>query len=168
MGGSEKTRHKLSRKLLQWHHKGTLHSSSNKVGNIFQESSLETLYSEVFSGNWSFRHPLPSTPEFQNSISKDMLCINHRVCTNSLGTASHTYQRMVGTLLIPSSQTSDKGQSDKQACHRKAHLVLVCQLFSAQTSGFPAGILLLGRGIVNWLFKIISYGNSRNLILTLP
>lgn len=108
---------------------------AKKGWNIFQGSSLETVCPDVLVGTGSLGTLwLAHT---KNSSRKDRFWIKHKFCTNSLGITSHPYQRMVGILLIPSSQTSDKDQSGKQACLRKEFSVLLCKLFSAQsqTSG---------------------------------
>lgn len=64
------------------------------LGKLTRDSVLR-----CFTGGWSRRHPLTSM--CQNSSlweGKQVFSINHTVCMKSLGTVSHSYQGMVGTL----------------------------------------------------------------------
>lgn len=62
-----------------------------------------------FTGGWSHRHFMPSTYENLRLLERtQVFTVNHIVCTNSLGTVSHSYLGMVGTL--PKFKVSDASQ----------------------------------------------------------
>ena len=130
MGRSpEKTRSKLLRVLSQWsQHRTHLISPAMNYDNTFEMLSIRKLITDsvlrVFTGDWLCRHPLLST--YQNSSlpeGKQMFNINHIVCRNSLGTASHCKQGIVRTL--PKSQFPDASLS-KESILGPAVLTLFC------------------------------------------
>ena len=77
----------------------------------------------AFIGGWSCRYPLPST--YQNSRlpeGKQVFNTNHIVCTNSLGTVSHSYHSLEWWELTPnpSFQMPSKDRPWKQAFQKTA------------------------------------------------
>ena len=67
-------------------------SSSNESQQYLSERLIRDSLPEVFIGFWSHRQPLPGMyPNPRLPGGKKVLSISHCVCTDRLGTVSHSY-----------------------------------------------------------------------------
>ena len=99
----EETRQKLPRVLSQWNHAGHTEFTQQWVVTTSVKCCLPgTLIKDsmprVFTGGWTRRHPLPSSYQNFRLLERRLVfSINkHIACTNRLGTASLSYQGIVG------------------------------------------------------------------------
>lgn len=90
----EETRQMLPKVLSQESDIGYTQFLQQQGWNVVHQwHSLETQGTRLLLGSWSHKRPWPSACQISRfPEGKEVFCINHIICTNTLGTVSHSYQ----------------------------------------------------------------------------